>query len=678
MFRSNTDLMLLTTRLRMESNGQPHVPGGVEVWKNLFLNYPQVKLDANLTRIASGWKTPDDVLEALFALCRKAVENEPLKIFMAISDMNRHRKKSLEPATVDALARGYRRFAAQYPILAEINVLDDKAILGFLSTAESLSRVRDNMLRANAAGSFQALIGIWQILARNNLVPPDQVLPLFEQITPGFAKIEENHQLFDASYASAKALLKAACVGGDASVQDKMLELLAGATSPADAEAHQRMVQEMMVLFEAQKLISLKLLFDTAEHLEAVAKGEKPNPALLNRLTARFSELQLPRASLTGTEKNSLSFGYWTERHIESQRKLQLRAQVERAATIPDRIREIRGALAPIMRDTLVGFNYLYYAPPGAQILRTNPLFVRSHDFLGIQGTNQTWRGTEVLGSGWPSSAGGRLVGSLAGLPYTLAEAEQNFLVPTREQALIWGDLVPQMILSAKLPRWWQVPRPLMHWTGLHIRYGEAVMAEGVLDGTVRDGILAVLNRQATPARAHNVHRLLAEGNLVAALENTTPAELFQIAAEQSKTRRGDDVLANEIRRLADASPTAISYAAVSSAFGTPKPTLTNSYSRELLFLRTFPTLMGYSSRIMAESWESSILYYAALADEMNLDPGRLNIVIPEWTRQTVERIFATHLEDWPALLRSLRFVANDVRVRARGELSTPTRAALQ
>jgi hypothetical protein len=72
---------------------------------------------------------------------------------------------------------------------------------------------------------------------------------------------------------------------------------------------------------------------------------------------------------------------------------------------------------------------------------------------------------------------------------------------------------------------------------------------------------------------------------------------------------------------------------------------------------------MGYSSRLMAESWESSILYYVALADELHLSPGRLNVAIPEWTRLTVEQIFATHLEDWPALLRSLRHVGEDARM---------------
>jgi len=43
-----------------------------------------------------------------------------------------------------------------------------------------------------------------------------------------------------------------------------------------------------------------------------------------------------------------------------------------------------------------------------------------------------------------------------------------------------------------------------------------------------------------------------------------------------------------------------------------------------------------------------------------------MNVLVPDWTRQTVEQIFATHLEDWPALLRSLRLVGDDVREKAR------------
>jgi hypothetical protein len=78
------------------------------------------------------------------------------------------------------------------------------------------------------------------------------------------------------------------------------------------------------------------------------------------------------------------------------------------------------------------------------------------------------------------------------------------------------------------------------------------------------------------------------------------------------------------------------------------------------------PTLMGYSSRLMAETWESGALYWAELSDRLHVRPEELNILIPEWTRETVEGIFATHLEDWPALLRSMRRVGdNTVNQRA-------------
>jgi hypothetical protein len=110
--------------------------------------------------------------------------------------------------------------------------------------------------------------------------------------------------------------------------------------------------------------------------------------------------MQLPRASLTSAEKNAMSFGFWVDQRIDRQRKMNLRAMVEKAAGNPEKLDAIRGQLAPLLRDTLLAFNYAYYAPPGAQILYTNPSFVRSHDFVGMDGARQTWRTTDVLGWG--------------------------------------------------------------------------------------------------------------------------------------------------------------------------------------------------------------------------------------------------------------------------------------
>jgi len=95
---------------------------------------------------------------------------------------------------------------------------------------------------------------------------------------------------------------------------------------------------------------------------------------------------------------------------------------------------------------------------------------------------------------------------------------------------------------------------------------------------------------------------------------------------------------------------------------------LTQSYARQVLGLEPFPAFAGYSSRLMAESWESNNLYWARLADEMGYPPVMLNILAPQLTRRMVEKIFATDFEDWPALLRAMREAGNDFQ-RVRGFL---------
>ena len=668
-FRSNTDMMLLTARLRLDPDGKPHIPGGLEVWRTLFVEHPagSGKYDSKLSKAAPSWRDPDDVLEALFALCRKSVENEPLKIFMALSDVDRHRKTVLDAHTADRLAREYRQFGAQYSLFAEAPEASNATIQQFLDVATDINQIHDQGLRADAAGTMQALVGLWQIFYRQGSIPSADADHSLSSILAPFAKVKSEREVFEGGREGVKTLLAATQSTSGVSPQDRMIDLLAGTSQPDSSDAHTQLVEDMIRIFESQRLISLADIFGLVDHLEGLAKGEKVNSALISKTASRIAEIQLPRAPLSGLEKNALSFGYWSEKHIELQRKLNLRALIDHAATDPKKLDEIRGLMAPFLRDSLVGLNYVHYAPPGAQVLYTNPLFVRSHDFIGLPGTNQTWKSTEVAGTGWPSSAGGKLIGSLASLPYALAEAEQNFLIPSREQALIWGDLVPQLILSATIQRWWNVTPAQLHWVGLHMDYGETLLAEAALNPQRRQTVLDALSNYAPPARVEKVAELIADGRVKAALENVMPSELFAIARDlPASDKPGDLPLATEIRREAGESPNELNYDAISHAFGTPKPTLANSYSPELLNLRTFPTLMGYSSRILAESWESNLLYYGALADQLHLAPAQLNVLVPAWTRDTVERIFATHLEDWPALLRSLRLVGDDVRQKTR------------
>lgn len=658
-FRSNTDMMLLTTRLQMDANGKPHIPGSLEVWRELFTKNPQAKYDGKLTRLAATWKDSDDLLEALFALCRKSVENEPLKMFMTVTDIDRNRPVPLKAETVSRLNHDFRAYGSQYPIFSDSRRVTDETIGQFLDTMEAINKVHDAGFRADLAGSFQGLAGLWQIFVRQGTIPEAKADGLLAGIAQAFAPVRNDRELFAAGR-SATTLL----IGATATPHEHMVDLLAGGAISQDTETRDEVKQELSRILEAQRIVSLDTLFQIAARFES---GEKINMAQFNKLAASISEIQIPRPPLTAAEKNAMGFGYWTDRHLDYERKLNLRLAVEKAAGDPAKLKELTGLLAPVLRDTLVAFNYAYFAPPAAQVLYTNPAFVRSHDFIGGEGQPRTWHPTEPAGSGWPSNGGGRLVGSLSTLPYAIAEAEQNFLVPSQTQALIWGDLVPQMMLSAKIPRWWNVTPDQVHWVGLHLRYGRELMAESALDPALRAQVLASLGALAVPARTSLVARLLEQGSVKEAVERVTPSELFGIARDLAPRRdpASSCVLA-DLRQLEKEHPDQINYAAISRAFGTPKPTLANSYEPEMLNLRTFPTLMGYSSRIMAESWESNTLYWAALADELSLSPSQLNVRIPEWTRRLVENIFASHLEDWPAVLKSLRNVGDDVLSHSR------------
>ena len=156
-------------------NGKPHVPGGIEVWKDLFIKHPHGKYDAKLSKLPPGWKDPDDVLEALFALCRKPVENEPLKIFMALTDMDRDRAQPLQPATVDRLAaRLAQSTARSTPIFSDVADVQrqDHHRRGWIPPQPS-TRFAIRCCAPDAIGHVQALIGLWQIFCRQGSIPAD-------------------------------------------------------------------------------------------------------------------------------------------------------------------------------------------------------------------------------------------------------------------------------------------------------------------------------------------------------------------------------------------------------------------------------------------------------------------------------------------------------------------------
>ena len=144
------------------------------------------------------------------------------------------------------------------------------------------------------------------------------------------------------------------------------------------------------------------------------------------------------------------------------------------------------------------------------------------------------------------------------------------------------------------------------------------------------------------------------------------PADTFYLGTE-FQTRYPAEAASlgptgKQLQDLLQQNPTEINRNRLSKDFGVPHPTLARTYARELLNVKPFPFYGGYSSRLFGERWESGNLYWARLADEMGYSPVMLNRMVPELTRHMVAKIFATDLEDWPAVLRAMEETGDDFR----------------
>ena len=51
-------------------------------------------------------------------------------------------------------------------ILSQRRDLDDASVTSWVRSAEAIDKISNHILRGNAMGTFQAEVGLWQILAR--------------------------------------------------------------------------------------------------------------------------------------------------------------------------------------------------------------------------------------------------------------------------------------------------------------------------------------------------------------------------------------------------------------------------------------------------------------------------------------------------------------------------------
>lgn len=666
-FRPIPGLPLLAARLSLDSDGQVHVPGQLDVWKDIFRE--RTRTGSRVVQHVDRWTAPDDLVTALFALTREFASDGPLQCFLALSEIDRGRDASerLSPEMVRQLAGSFPRYGDQYPIFAEFHALNNESISSYLATVEKLDKIGAPAARANATGIFQANVSLWEILARQGEIAAPSLNDSWKAVIAPFDDATSGVRVFEAGEASFKELLRSTGAKPGSSNEDEIISLLAGPpqTNPEAKQVRQELAAKIHSVLEAQRLVSLDTLFALSDGMNELAQGNRRDADALLALSAEVREFQMPRPIFTASER----LEYTQQRSDVNHTTLQAHtnfARIIKSGT-PRELAEARGRLAAFLRDTLVGLNYAYYEPPGAQMLHNNAIFVRSHDYSeDPTRAAQPWKTPQLINLGVTASGGAHLCGSLADLPYVLAVVEQDFIVPDAVQSLIWQDLVPTMLSGSVLTRWWDVTPVELHAVALYQRTGEELLAASAGDDDLRAKVLAILTYRVLPQRLGRIESALRSSRPQNALREATPSDTFFLAAEFRRKYAADNShwgkAGKELDDLVRDHPAETSWTRLSQDFGGPHPALAHNSGRELVNMKLFPVYLHYSSRLLAESWDSNNLYWARLADELGYEPALLNKLVPELTRRMVEKLFASDLEDWPAMLRAVRETGEEFR----------------
>ncbi len=687
-FTRNSALLLLFTRLQWDDSGEPLIPGGLPAWQETFAREQKLRHAHDWTRHLHFEDGPEGFLQAQVAYANTTATGGPTQVYLSLSaiDGARPAGQRLSPNTVGLLASKYAELCDWYPIFVEFPQLDDTSIKNFITTTDGIGSISNQTLRSNTLGAFQAEVGIWQILARQREIAESEMNSSWQGMVESYAAVSSSTQLFDGARKSLKTIVEAAGAKGGVT-EDEVVDLLAGpAETNADAmQIHDELARRMRAVLDDQRLASLDTLFGLYDGLGEMAKGAKVGDELLP-LAGTLREFEMPRPIFTEGERVSWSPAVYVSRHAELQVRTDLTKVIKTGGT-PAQLDAARAKLAPFLRDTLVGLNYAYYEPPGAQVLHSNPLFVRSHDFsaTSIQGIDRIWGAPSLIGIGATAGGGAYLIGSLADLPYVLAATEEDFIPPAKVQALIWRETVPELLVNATVPRWWGVSRDELHAVNLYQRAGEELLRDSVDHPDLRAKVVNIFSDRISWGGADEMavaleHQESAESLIAKML----PTDTFYLEAE-FRSKYPDQIAAwgpanNELDALTRKNAADTSVEKIARDFGVPHPTLAESNACDLLTAGPFPISGGMASRLFGESWESGNLYWARLADQKAYDPATLNVLIPALTRQMVANISATSIDDWPALQRAMEqtgneFLAGKIAIHAEGVTVASSRA---
>jgi hypothetical protein len=231
------------------------------------------------------------------------------------------------------------------------------------------------------------------------------------------------------------------------------------------------------------------------------------------------------------------------------------------------------------------------------------------------------------------------------------------------------------------MPRWWNVSKTELHLAALYQQTGEELLAGSARNPELRAQVTSIFSDRMSPVRLESMKQALEEPqNVNSLISQMLPSDVFYLAVEYRKRYPSQSAnwgpVGRELDDLCQRYPSDASLERLSADFGAPHPAFNQTNSSSLLNVKAISTIVGSGGMIFAESWESNNLYWARLANDMGFSPVELNLLVPELTRNMVANIFASNIDDWPALLRAMQQTGSEFRqgrIMQQAALTTPS-----
>ena len=172
-FRRAPDLLVLLTRVTWEADGDIHVPGGLDAWKQILKDKSAEKLGKDWGVHYRAPDKPEDLLEDLFGLSRVETDSGPLQVYLAASEIDSVRPagRLLSGDAVRQMADQFSELSRWYMIYSEFPELSDASISSFLKSTGALNHI-SNQARCAAMrwGRFRPISAsgrCWRVRARS-------------------------------------------------------------------------------------------------------------------------------------------------------------------------------------------------------------------------------------------------------------------------------------------------------------------------------------------------------------------------------------------------------------------------------------------------------------------------------------------------------------------------------